>query len=280
MTIAIILLNYNSSADCRKCVSFLKRQEKIELEIIIVDNCSHEDDSNEVKKLCQEQGCTFIQANKNRGYNAGNNIGLRYAYGKGYKYALIANPDMEFPQVDYVANVVNKMEENEDVVVCGSDIVGVDGLHQNPMFKDKFSHDINGIIKVLFKRKDSHTDGIIDNYTENHYCAKVSGCCLLVRMEFIEKIGFFDENVFLYCEEAILSRQVEIARKKIYYIADYQAIHAHIASTKGNPIKRFENWKSARLYFIDRYSGYNVIKKMIAKLSVILYVWAYKLYKR
>lgn len=26
------------------------------------------------------------------------NIGLRYAANKGYEYALIANPDMEFPQ--------------------------------------------------------------------------------------------------------------------------------------------------------------------------------------
>ncbi len=66
----------------------------------------------------------------------------------------------------------------------------------------------------------------------------------------------------------------------MYYIADSQATHAHVGSTKGNPIKRFENWKSARLYFIDRYSGYNVIKKMIAKLSVILYVFVYKLYKK
>lgn len=261
MKIPVILLNYNSSADCRKCVSYLKRQKGVELEIIIVDNCSRDDDRNDVERLCQKQGCTFIPATKNRGYNAGNNIGLRYAAEKGYKYAMIANPDMEFPQEDYVDNMVNKMEENEEVVVCGSDIIGVDGCHQNPMLKDKFSHDINSIIKVLFKQKKSKANEIIDNYKESHFCAKLSGCCLLLRMKFIEQIGFFDENVFLYCEEAILSRQVEFARKKMYYIADYQAIHAHIASTKGNPIKRFENWKNARLYFIDRYSGYNVIKR-------------------
>ena len=40
MKIPVILLNYNSSGDCRKCVSFLKRQEGVETEIVIVDNCS------------------------------------------------------------------------------------------------------------------------------------------------------------------------------------------------------------------------------------------------
>lgn len=38
MRVPVILLNYNSASDCRKCVSFLKRQQGVELEIIIVDN--------------------------------------------------------------------------------------------------------------------------------------------------------------------------------------------------------------------------------------------------
>ncbi|WP_270738363.1 glycosyltransferase family 2 protein [Coprobacter fastidiosus] len=280
MKIPIIILNYNSEEDCRKCVSFLKKQQGVETEIILVDNCSRAENLETLRTLAAEQQCTLLENKENLGYNAGNNIGLRYASEKGYKYALISNPDMEFPQEDYVASVVNKMEENEEIVVCGSDIIDVDDHHQNPMFKDKFFHDVNSIIKVLFKRKGSDTDGNVDNYKDNHYCAKVSGCCFLLRMDFVKEIGFFDDNVFLYCEEAILSRQVEIAGKKMYYIADSQAVHAHISSTKGNPVKRFENWESARMYFIDRYSGYNVIKKMTAKFLVRLYVLAYKLYKK
>ena len=78
MKVAVIVLNYNSSDDCRKCISDLKRQEGVELEIIIVDNCSRTEDALAVEKLAAEQGCTFIAAAENRGYNAGNNIGLRY----------------------------------------------------------------------------------------------------------------------------------------------------------------------------------------------------------
>lgn len=47
--IAIIILNYNSSADCRKCVGFLLRQQGVDLEIIIVDNCSRPDDRQAVE---------------------------------------------------------------------------------------------------------------------------------------------------------------------------------------------------------------------------------------
>lgn len=51
MKVAVIVLNYNSSADCRKCVADLKRQEGVELEIIIVDNCSRKEKVLVVKML-------------------------------------------------------------------------------------------------------------------------------------------------------------------------------------------------------------------------------------
>ena len=51
MKVAVIVLNYNSSADCRKCVTGLKRQEGVELEIIIVDNCSRKEKVLVVKML-------------------------------------------------------------------------------------------------------------------------------------------------------------------------------------------------------------------------------------
>jgi GT2 family glycosyltransferase len=72
MKVAVILLNYNSAADCKKCIGFLKRQESVEMEIVIVDNCSGDDDRLAVEELCQKKGCTFIANKVNKGYNAGN----------------------------------------------------------------------------------------------------------------------------------------------------------------------------------------------------------------
>lgn len=281
MKIPVILLNYNSSSDCRKCIGFLRRQEGVELEIIVVDNCSpREGEQEAIKALCQEQVCTFIQSSENRGYNAGNNIGLRYAAEKGYKYALIANPDMEFPQVDYISRLVDAMEKDPEIVVCGSDILGSDGTHQSPMKRDGNWRESFGWVKGLFKNKKVDIYYFIDNYTENHYCSKVSGCCFLVRLDFVKSIGYFDENVFLYCEEAILSRQVEQHNMHMYYLADIQAVHAHVKSEKGDPVVRFKHWKKSRLYFIDRYSGDSWIGRKIASFSMSLYVLVYTILKK
>lgn len=278
MKVAVIILNYNSSEDCRKCVSFLKRQEGVELELVLVDNYSP--DGDKIKALCQEEGCTFIPSKGNRGYNAGNNIGLRYAANKGYKYALIANPDMEFPQTDYVKKLVETMETDSNIVVAGSDIVDPNGIHQNPMMRDGNWRSSFGWIKGILTKQKTDAYDFIDNYAKNHYCWKVSGCCLMVHLDFMKEIGFFDEYPFLYCEEAILSRQVEIADKRMYYTADIQAIHRHIASTKGDPIARFRQWKRSRIYFINCYSSDSWIGKKIACFSMQLYVGFFSLAKK
>lgn len=272
MTVPIIILNYNSSADCRKCVSFLKQQKGIDTELILVDNCSKEEDLIVLRTLAAEQGCTLIENKENHGYNAGNNIGLRYAVEKGYEYALIANPDMEFPQTDYLLCLVDKLQQDSSVVVVASDIVGLDGLHQNPMLRDGDWHSSFGWLTSLLKKKKADTYDFIDNYTENHYCSKVSGCCFLIRLDFVQSIGYLDENVFLYCEEAILSRQTEQKGFRMYYLADKQVVHAHVKNEKGDPVKRFKYWKRSRLYFIDRYSEDSWFGKQIAKFSMRMYV--------
>ena len=264
MKVAVIVLNYNSSTDCRKCISDLKQQEGVELEIIIVDNCSREDDALAVKSLAAEQGCTFIAAKENRGYNAGNNIGLRYAAGKGYEYALIANPDMQFPERDYIMRLVNVMEQKPEVAVCGSNIVTTEGQRQNPKryttYLEELLWPINGLFNLLFRKS------FILNVT-NQYCEMLMGSCILVRMSFIEKTGYFDENVFLYCEEPILGKQVKAANMKMFYLDDATAVHAHVASEKGSFVRRHDIYWKSRWYYLKKHSGYSHIQLALMYIS-------------
>lgn len=259
MRVPVILLNYNSSADCRECVADLKRQEGVELDIVIVDNCSpREGEQDTIRQLCTDEGCTFIQAKENRGYNAGNNIGLRYAAKKGYKYVLIANPDMRFPQTDYVTQLVKVMEEKPEVAACGSNILSISGERQNPWAFSSMWEEfpiIVHIAKLLGK-------GRTPLPPKNCYCDILHGCCLMINLPNISQYGFFDENIFLFCEEAILGKQIKRHGKKMYYLHDATAIHAHVESAKGSVIKRYELFWRSRRYYLKNYSGYN-------KLSIV-----------
>ena len=274
MKVGVIILNYNSSADCRKCIGFLKQQKGVEAEIVVVDNCSREDDRKAVEEFCKESRCTFIANSENNGYNAGNNIGLRYAAEKGYELALIANPDMEFPQTDYIARLVEKMQEDENIVVCGSDIRTQEGVHQNP--KRRGADNLKGYfywIKDIFNKGKKRSDkpAGIEDPTGSKNCKCLNGWCILIRMGFSKEIGFFDENTFLYGEEPILGAQVEERDKKMYYTAETYAIHAHIKSKEGTKTFCNKHWKHSRLHYIRKYSKMPWIKRQLAILSMQLY---------
>lgn len=272
MRLPVIILNYNTSHDCCKCVEFLRHQEGVEIEIVIVDNCSRPEDVAELRKLSAAEGCTLIENHENHGYNAGNNIGVRYAAEQGYRYAMIANPDMEFTHPDYVARLVEAINQDQDIVVVGSDIVDADGLHQNPLDFVSFWSEFLWPIEMLRNKSTRALE-----HTQNRYCNVLSGCCLMVRMSFMKEIGFFDEGVFLYCEEAIFAHQVKQHGKKIYYLSDTFAIHRHIKSEKGNPYKRLITLCNSRDYKNSHHSDYNGIQTALLYYSNCIRRWFLKL---
>ena len=78
--IPIVVLNYN---DYDTAADFLEHFEeegfKDILQLIFVDNASTDDSYKRICKKFSKLGI-FLQSRSNRGYAAGNNVGLRYAY--------------------------------------------------------------------------------------------------------------------------------------------------------------------------------------------------------
>lgn len=266
MRIAIIILNYNTSKDCHKCISYIKRQQGVETTIVVVDNCSAKEDVDKLAEICISQGVTLIRNKENRGYSAGNNIGLRYAAEQRLEYALIINPDMELHQENYLQRLVEEIRVDSNIAVAATDIVNVEGNHHNPIRETHYFEELFWFIELI-KNKVFRKQWYVTDYTKSGYCEKLSGCCFLIRMSFVKQIGFLDEHTFLYCEEPILAKQVQQLHAKMYYIADIQAFHNHIKSEKGNSAKRMEIFAASRNYYWDKYSGYSHFAVWLLKLS-------------
>ena len=282
MEIAVVVLNYNSLVDTIKCIQFLRKQ-LVSTHIIVVDNASieHITDSGLQITDNSQLSIELICAEENRGYSAGNNIGLRRAVELGCEYALVVNPDMEIVDPYYVEKLMAVMQADEDVVVAATDIVTPEGVHQNPMLADgNWRTSFGWVTSLLRPQKRVEAYDFIGDYAVSGYCAKVSGCCLMLRCSFLQEIGYFDEYPFLYCEEAILASQVARAGKRMYYLADTQAVHRHIKSEKGDPVKRFKHWQRSRIYFYKKYSSDSWFGRQISILSMRMYVLAYTVYKR
>ena len=106
---AAIVVNYN---DSETTVAQLRRiRDYAALDaVIVVDNASTD---HSLEALRAEEGAkvTVLAAEKNGGYGAGNNLGIRYAAARGFTYALIANPDAEFTE-DCLRGLVSALEKN------------------------------------------------------------------------------------------------------------------------------------------------------------------------
>ena len=155
------------------------------------------------------------------------------------------------------------MENKPNIVVCGTNILGVNNDRQNPWaFPSVWSEIllVSYIVRLCGNRR-SVMPPI------SRYCDILTGCCLMVRLDFIAALGYFDENVFLYCEEIILGRQVKQHKKRMYYLHEVTAIHHHIESAKGSLIKRYKLFWKSRWYYLKKYSSYNKFILLVIFLS-------------
>ena len=97
--------------------------------------------------------------------------------------------------------------------------------------------------------------GHIDENT-NHEIEALSGACMVVRKEVIDKTGGFDERFFMYAEDIDLSFRIRQSGYKNFYLADTTIIHFKGESTtKDRRYVRF--FYRAMAQFVEKhYTGF------------------------
>ncbi len=261
-----VILNYNSYDDTMKCFDYLKKQEGVDLKACIVDNKSTENRQDDLRQLADQD--TFVIINEdNKGFSAGNNLGLKKAAEENCNYSLIINPDVEIRDKDYLKKLSNLMDEDKTIAVAGTDIVKADGKHQNPLREPYFLEEVFWRMAIA-KNKLSKKIPYVKNYSKSGVCQKLSGCCFMVDMNFMKDVGFLDEGVFLYSEESILAAQARDKGLIEYYCADLSVNHLHKDSEGADKEKLMRYSVESKKYFIEKYGCYgkrrdNMVKKVL-----------------
>ncbi len=217
-----------------------------------------------------------MKSEKNLGYSAGNNLGIRLANKLQADAVLIANPDMRIENPSYLAALSLHLFADDSNYIAASRIIGFDGKDQNPLRDATFWEEFLWPLTAIRQRlKGNHYVQKITS-SDPVYVPKVSGCCLLLRMSFLKATDYLDENVFLFCEEPILSAKVRKAGGAILYTPEITAVHAHIASQKGNSGNRMQLFIHSRLYYLQKYSGYSLWQIKALKVSYALLAWMHR----
>lgn len=194
----IVVLNYNGAKDTIPCLESLEELNYENFEVIVIDNASTNNSSTLIKQwLAQKEAFNFyfIQSPQNGGYAAGNNIGIRYALQRGdMQYVWILNNDT-IVDPDALIELVHKMESDVSIGICGSKLIyewdrtriqGYGGTYNKYIGR-------NGVIKD--PRNISKMDYVI-------------GASMFMSKRFIEEVGLFCEDYFLYYEELDFSERM------------------------------------------------------------------------
>jgi GT2 family glycosyltransferase len=107
--VSIITINYNQSEVTLDLLRTLREITYPNIEVIVVDNASPNDNPDKIKTLYPE--INLIKSEQNLGFAGGNNLGVRVAKGE---YFLFINNDVEVP-ANFLEPLVAVLENNSSV---------------------------------------------------------------------------------------------------------------------------------------------------------------------
>ena len=269
MKVGMCIVNYNDFNTTKRLINNVKNYKCID-KIVIVDNKSTDDSLINLKKL-ENNKIKIIESTKNGGYSYALNIGCKYLI-KEFKelIIIISNSDIIIDSENDLKDLINEVN-NQNVIVAPTIIEGnnvnrgwmiptpTDDILQNiPFFHRKF------IKRIMYN----------DSYYHKRLSKVevVSGCFFLINSKHLEKIGYFDSNVFLYYEENILGVKTKKVKKNMIIVNDIDVIHDH-SITIDKSLKRLKKYnilKESQYYFEKYYNNANILEKILIKITAFV----------
>ena len=266
----VVILNYNDAVSTIQLVERLKNYECVS-RILVVDNKSTDDSLEKLKTLLSEK-IIILECDRNGGYGAGNNLGIRYLSEQFHsEYILLSNPDVIVSE-----NVLLKMEDflrsHSDYAIVSPFMCNAEGVRQGNTalrIPSKWEYILSS---DLLLKKYIHSF----NYEMNEYenitvkdVGSVSGSMFLMRTDDMLKYGMFDESIFLYCEEVVLGKKILKSGKKIGLLTNLNYIHNHsvsISRTFNSIVSKHRLYLQSKMYVIKKYFDADFFDCLVANL--------------
>jgi len=221
----VVVVSYNSQDRLRACVTPLTGNPGIH--VIVVDNASSDGSLESLDGL----PVTTVASEVNGGFAHGCNLGWRRG---SAPFVLLLNPDATI-DVPSVRRLVDVLRAAPRAGAVAPRIVHTDGsldysIRRFPRLRSTYARAL--FLHRMFPRA-SWTDEIVrdeDAYERAGVAEWVSGACILVRREALERISGLDEGFFLYCEDIDLCKRLWDAGYEVRFESEAMARHEGGAS--------------------------------------------------
>ena len=192
--ISVVLLNWNGVDDTLACLNSLTSLTYSRFSVVVVDNGSTDNSLAHLRPYTATYPLTLLEAGRNLGYAAGNNVGIRYALEHGANFVLVLNNDTAVAP-DLLDRLLEAAERTPDAGVFSARImyfdeperVWFDGARWNP-----------SSLHLAWPGQNAE-ERTLDGF--DHDTDYASGAALFFRSDVAREIGLLDESFFLVWEE-------------------------------------------------------------------------------
>lgn len=223
MTLSIIILNYNTKDLLAQAIDSINT--KIDHEIIVVDNASTDGSSQFIQK--KYPSVKLIKAEKNLGFAAGNNLGLKAAHGD---FVLLLNSDTQII-ADAIDQCVSYLKSNNHIGILTPKLILPDGAIDLACHRG-FPTLTNSLFYFLKIEQTFPTIPFFSGYHQTyqdfdqiHQVDAVSGAAMFIRKKVIDQIGLLDERFFMYAEDIDFCLRAKNSGWQIVYFPEGTVIH-------------------------------------------------------
>jgi GT2 family glycosyltransferase len=192
----------------------------------------------------------YIFNNRNHGYGKAHNMAIRRSFSEA-EFHLVLNPDVVFGH-GALEHLLNKMRTDKSIGLISPKIFYPNGNLQYlckllPSPIDLFARRFLGQWKWVKKRNNQY-ELRETGYNEAMNIPYLSGCFMLMRNSVLQDVGLFDERIFMYIEDADLTRRIHQKYKTMFY--PEVSIHHHYAKGSYSELKlMLYNIHGAIIYF-------------------------------
>lgn len=216
--LAIVIVSFNVRDHLARCLASLAAHPPARPhEIVVVDNGSTDGTLDLLRS--RWPAVHVVALERNAGFAAANNVGIRETSAGGSAWVLLLNPDTIVPDAA-IDRLVSRAEAFPDVAIAGPRLVDANGrpeLSWGPMPGPIGEARQKRIWQAYARDEPWAIAEVSRRTTSESFPDWVSGACLLVRRADAERVGLLDERYFMYLEDADFCAAVRARGRRVLF---------------------------------------------------------------